>query len=395
MARPSIRRASRPGSRTCPASRSRCRAPRLTPPACSPPRSPTRGRWYSSRTNPCTSAASGSTDRRTAVPLGSARIVRPGRDVTVVALSRLVAEAIAAAEELSADGIEVEVIDPRTLVPLDVDTILESVGRTHRLVVAHEAVVHGGFGAEIAAVVQAAAFDELDAPIARVGAPFTPGPVQPAARGRLRSGSCRRRRRRSCDARQAFVSAREDVARLIVACPDRPGIIATLSKLLAENGANIISSDQYSTDPEGGRFFLRMEFHLGRARRAESGGRGAARHRRGRLRDEVAPDPCRGAATRRAVRFTARPLRARPALALAARRAGRGDRRRRLESSGSREARPPVRRPVSPRPGRSRTQGGGGAAVARPACRSGRPRRARAVHADPQRRTSCAGSAPR
>jgi formyltetrahydrofolate deformylase len=58
------------------------------------------------------------------------------------------------------------------------------------------------------------------------------------------------------------VSAREDVARLIVACPDRSGIIATLSRLLAESGANIISSDQYSTDPEGGRFFLRMEFHL-------------------------------------------------------------------------------------------------------------------------------------
>ena len=67
------------------------------------------------------------------------------------------------------------------------------------------------------------------------------------------------------------MSAREDVARLIVACPDRPGIIATLSKLLAENGANIISSDQYSTDPEGGRFFLRMEFHL-----AELAGRRAA-----------------------------------------------------------------------------------------------------------------------
>ena len=71
--------------------------------------------------------------------------------MTVVALSRLVAESVAAAEELAVDGIEVEVIDPRTLVPLDVDTILESVGRTHRLVVAHEAVVHGGVGAEIVA----------------------------------------------------------------------------------------------------------------------------------------------------------------------------------------------------------------------------------------------------
>jgi acetoin:2,6-dichlorophenolindophenol oxidoreductase subunit beta len=113
------------------------------------------------------------------VPLGRARIVRPGRDVTVVALSRLVEESVAAAEVLAAEGIEVEVIDPRTLVPLDIDAILESVGRTHRLVVAHEAVTHGGFGAEIVAQVQSASFDELDAPIARVGAPFTPVPFSP------------------------------------------------------------------------------------------------------------------------------------------------------------------------------------------------------------------------
>jgi pyruvate dehydrogenase E1 component beta subunit len=69
------------------------------------------------------------------------------------------------------------VIDPRTLVPLDLGTIVESVGRTSRLVVAHEAVEHGGVGAEIAAQVQAAAFDYLDAPIVRVGAPFTPVPL--------------------------------------------------------------------------------------------------------------------------------------------------------------------------------------------------------------------------
>ena len=99
--------------------------------------------------------------------------------MTVVALSRLVHESLAAAEELAGDGIEVEVIDPRTLVPLDLDTIVESVARTHRLVVAHEAVVHGGFGAEIAAQVQASAFDELDAPVARVGAPFAPIPFSP------------------------------------------------------------------------------------------------------------------------------------------------------------------------------------------------------------------------
>jgi len=71
------------------------------------------------------------------VPIGRARVVRPGRDVTVVALSRLVHEAVAAADELAAEGVEVEVVDPRTLVPLDLETIVESVSRTHRLVVAH------------------------------------------------------------------------------------------------------------------------------------------------------------------------------------------------------------------------------------------------------------------
>jgi pyruvate dehydrogenase E1 component beta subunit len=113
------------------------------------------------------------------VPFGRARVMRAGRDVTVVALSRLVHEALAAADELAAEGIDVEVIDPRTLVPLDLETIVESVRRTHRLVVAHEAVAHGGFGAEIVAQVQAAAFDELDAPIERVGAPFAPVPFSP------------------------------------------------------------------------------------------------------------------------------------------------------------------------------------------------------------------------
>ncbi len=118
-------------------------------------------------------------DERVPVPLGRASVVRAGRDVTVVALSRLVHESLAAADELAGEGIEIEVIDPRTLVPLDLETILESVARTHRLVVAHEAVAHGGFGAELAAQVQQAAFDELDAPIARVGAPFSPVPFSP------------------------------------------------------------------------------------------------------------------------------------------------------------------------------------------------------------------------
>jgi pyruvate dehydrogenase E1 component beta subunit len=113
------------------------------------------------------------------VPIGRAVVVRPGSDVTIVGLSRLVDEALVAAERLAGEGIEAEVIDPRTLVPLDLDTIVESVGRTNRLVIAHEAVEHGGFGAEIAAQVQAAAFDHLDAPIERVGAPFAPVPFSP------------------------------------------------------------------------------------------------------------------------------------------------------------------------------------------------------------------------
>jgi acetoin:2,6-dichlorophenolindophenol oxidoreductase subunit beta len=114
------------------------------------------------------------------VPIGKAATLRDGRDVTIVALSRLVLDALAAADRLAAeDGIEAEVIDPRTLVPLDLETIVESVKRTGRLVIAHEAVEHGGFGAEIAAQVQAAAFDHLDAPIARVGAPFAPIPLSP------------------------------------------------------------------------------------------------------------------------------------------------------------------------------------------------------------------------
>ena len=112
------------------------------------------------------------------VRIGDAVTLREGSDATIVALSRLVHDALAAAERLAAeDGIEAAVIDPRTLVPLDLEAIVESVKRTGRLVVAHEAVEHGGFGAEIAAQVQRAAFDFLDAPVERVGAPFAPIPL--------------------------------------------------------------------------------------------------------------------------------------------------------------------------------------------------------------------------
>lgn len=111
------------------------------------------------------------------VPLGVAAIRRPGQDVTLLALSRMVSVALEAAEELAAQGISVEVIDPRSLTPLDLDTIVASVKKTGRLVVVHEAVATGGVGAELAARVQEAAFDYLDSPILRVGAPFAPVPA--------------------------------------------------------------------------------------------------------------------------------------------------------------------------------------------------------------------------
>jgi pyruvate dehydrogenase E1 component beta subunit len=113
------------------------------------------------------------------IPLGKADIKRSGKDVTVVATSKMVHEALTAAEKLAEEGIELEVIDPRTLSPLDMETILTSVKKTGRLVVAHEAVKFCGFGAEIAAAIAEEAFDYLDAPIKRIGAPFTPVPFSP------------------------------------------------------------------------------------------------------------------------------------------------------------------------------------------------------------------------
>ncbi len=114
------------------------------------------------------------------IPLGKARVHREGTDVTVVAIGRLVHESLRAAEEAEKDGISVEVVDPRTLLPLDEETIVESVKKTTRCVTAHEAVTRGGFGAELTAVIQHGAFDWLDAPIERVGARFGPLPFAPA-----------------------------------------------------------------------------------------------------------------------------------------------------------------------------------------------------------------------
>jgi acetoin:2,6-dichlorophenolindophenol oxidoreductase subunit beta len=113
------------------------------------------------------------------IPIGQARVHREGEDVTVIATGRLVHEAISAANDAEEDGVSVEVVDPRTLLPLDEETILESVKKTNRCVIAHEAVTRMGFGSEVASVVQEKAFDWLDAPIERVGAKFAPIPFSP------------------------------------------------------------------------------------------------------------------------------------------------------------------------------------------------------------------------
>ncbi|GAB4539006.1 MAG: alpha-ketoacid dehydrogenase subunit beta [Anaerolineae bacterium] len=113
------------------------------------------------------------------VPWGQANIVREGNDVTVVALSDMVGFSLKAADRLALEGISVEVIDPRTLVPLDIEAIVTSVRKTGHLVVAHEACVTGGVGAEIASQVAYRAFDYLAAPIERVGAKDSPIPFAP------------------------------------------------------------------------------------------------------------------------------------------------------------------------------------------------------------------------
>ena len=111
-----------------------------------------------------------------AIPLGKADIKREGSDLTIVAPLAMVPRALSAAATLAREGISVEIVDPRTLQPLDEETILASVRKTNRLLVVHEAWVKGGFGAEVSAMVVDKAFDYLDAPIARLGAPHTPMP---------------------------------------------------------------------------------------------------------------------------------------------------------------------------------------------------------------------------
>jgi len=111
------------------------------------------------------------------VPIGKAAVTREGNDVTVVAWGTMVPKVLRAAKTLEDEGIQVEIIDPRSLYPLDIDTILNSVRKTGRLVIAHQAVRYCGVGAEIAAQVQEHAFDHLDAPIQRVATPHVIIPV--------------------------------------------------------------------------------------------------------------------------------------------------------------------------------------------------------------------------
>jgi acetoin:2,6-dichlorophenolindophenol oxidoreductase subunit beta len=115
-----------------------------------------------------------------AIPFGTARIAREGSDVTVVALSGMVDEALTAAERLAERGISVEVIDPRTLAPFDMETILQSLRKTMRLAVAHDAHRTLGFGAEVAARCMEEGFDYLDAPVARVACMDVPIPCTPS-----------------------------------------------------------------------------------------------------------------------------------------------------------------------------------------------------------------------
>jgi len=110
------------------------------------------------------------------VPLGRAEVKREGSDVTIVAVSLMVQKALAAAEQLAESGISAEVVDPRTLVPLDKDTILGSVEKTGRVVIVDEDCQRNGVSAEIAAVIAEEAFDSLDMPVRRLSTPDTPIP---------------------------------------------------------------------------------------------------------------------------------------------------------------------------------------------------------------------------
>jgi 2-oxoisovalerate dehydrogenase E1 component len=108
------------------------------------------------------------------VPFGKARIRREGKDLTIITYGNTTHLSLEAAEKLSKEGFDVEVIDLRSLVPMDKDMILKSIQKTNKALIAHEDKVHGGFGGEVAAIIMEEAFEWLDAPVKRVGSTFTP-----------------------------------------------------------------------------------------------------------------------------------------------------------------------------------------------------------------------------
>jgi pyruvate dehydrogenase E1 component beta subunit len=118
-------------------------------------------------------------DEEYTIPLGQADVKREGEDVTIIAYGLMTGRALGAAEKLAEEGISAEVVDPLTLSPLDKKTLVNSVKKTHRAVIVHEAPKTGGFGGEVAAILAEEAFDYLDAPIARVAAPDIPIPFSP------------------------------------------------------------------------------------------------------------------------------------------------------------------------------------------------------------------------
>jgi len=113
------------------------------------------------------------------IPIGKARIAREGRDVSIIVYGIMVSRALEAAGTLAAEGIDAEVVDLRTISPWDRETVLASVRKTGHAVVAHEAVKQGGFGAELSATIAEEAFQDLKAPVVRIGAPFVPIPMAP------------------------------------------------------------------------------------------------------------------------------------------------------------------------------------------------------------------------
>jgi pyruvate dehydrogenase E1 component beta subunit len=113
------------------------------------------------------------------VPFGDADIKREGSDITIVATHALVQKSLNVAEEMGREGVEIEVLDPRTINPLDREAILNSVKKTGKLITADEGCVNGGFGSEVAAIVADEVFEYLEAPIIRVGSPNTPVPFSP------------------------------------------------------------------------------------------------------------------------------------------------------------------------------------------------------------------------